>query len=67
MLVQITVAAGDLEDVNKLLDTNVIEKPTRDLLFELRQSNFKIVPQPITVLVNYDEWITLSDYEDERQ
>ncbi len=67
MLVQITVAAEDLEDVSKILDPNVIDKPTRDLCFELRQSNFRIVPKPITVLVNYDEWVILSDYEDERQ
>jgi hypothetical protein len=64
MLVRITVAGEDLEDVNKLLDDNCLDKPSRDLCFELRQSSFRIVPQPITVLVTYDEWIILSDYEE---
>lgn len=64
MLIRITVAAADLEDVNKLLNPNILEKPDRELCFELRQSSLRIVPNPITTFITYDEWIMLSDYEE---
>lgn len=67
MLIQITVAGKDLKEVNQLLDPNNLNKPQESLCFELMQSSLRIVPNPITILVTYDEWVTLSDYQDEHE
>ena len=65
MQIHIAVEQRDLEEISKFLKSEGIHKPNRKINYEVVPSRHKMFLSSMTVLVSFEEWQLLCDYEDE--